>query len=101
VLQRLLGCACIFSLGHAEEFGHANTHWFGLTSLHRRENNGIMGSHTYQGRRHRNALDCYCSRLDSLYTIPLLPSQGLGQEDWKGSILLSDWSIYIADIHLR
>ena len=90
VLQRLLGCACIFSLGSAQEFGHANTHWFGLTGPNRRENNGIMGRHTYQGRRHRDALDCYCSRLDSLGAIPLLPSQGLGQEDWKRSIFLSE-----------
>ncbi len=30
-LEILLGCACIFSLGHS----HA--HWFGLKSLHRRE----------------------------------------------------------------
>jgi hypothetical protein len=41
-LMKLLGCACIFS------FGHADAHWFGLKSLHRRENNGITGSQIYQ-----------------------------------------------------
>ena len=52
----LLGCACIFSLGHS----HA--HWFGLKSLHRRENNGITGSHTSQGKGQRDALDPDSSR---------------------------------------
>jgi len=59
VLQWLLGCACTFSLGHS----HA--HWFvGLTSLHRRENNGITGSQIYQEEVDRDAVDDYSSRLN-------------------------------------
>ena len=62
-LRRLLGCACIFSLGPSHVFGHANTHWFGLTSLHRRGNDGIMGSQIYQEEVNQHAVGNYSSRV--------------------------------------
>jgi hypothetical protein len=47
-LRWLLGCACIFSLGHSHAVGHAYAHWFVPTNLCPGENNGITGSQFYQ-----------------------------------------------------
>jgi hypothetical protein len=57
-LQWLLGCACIFSIGHSL------AHWFGPRSLRRTENNGITGSHTFQEEVNRDAVDDHSSRLN-------------------------------------
>jgi hypothetical protein len=41
-----------------------DTHWLGLKSLHRRENNGITGSQIYQEEVDGDAVDDYTSRLN-------------------------------------
>ena len=51
-LKILLGCACIFSLGHSHARGHSDTFRLGLKSLHRTENNGITGRQIYQEEVH-------------------------------------------------
>jgi hypothetical protein len=56
VLQGLLGCACIFSLGHSL------THWFGPRSLRRTENNGITGTQNHQEEVYGDALDSRSTR---------------------------------------
>jgi hypothetical protein len=50
-LRWLLGCTCIFSLGHS------CAHWFGLKNLRRTENNGIVGSRIIQEEVGGDALD--------------------------------------------
>jgi hypothetical protein len=58
VLQGLLGCACIFSLGHSL------AHWFDPRSLRRTENNGITGSSIYEKEVDGDVVDDYSSRLN-------------------------------------
>jgi len=41
-----------------------DTHWLGLKSLHRRENNGITGSQIFQEEVDGDAVDDYSSRLN-------------------------------------
>jgi len=80
------------SLGHYHTLGHSDAHWFGLTSPHRRENNGIAGSQTYQGRERRDALDpIRCRSVPGCAT--RFPASPECQKDAERYRLLSGFSV--------